>query len=338
MYAPNFPTAWDEYRLEDVRKLAGADVPSVTLATASFPCNDLSLAGSYKGLEGKHSSTIWSFVRIVREMEERRPPMVMLENVPSFLTANGGNDFYNVIRSLNELGYACDVIMVDAARFVPQSRVRLFVFGVRSDITEPTDFGCMTPDDARPQKLTDFMRSHLDLNWSIRTLPVLPNRTHVLLDILEDYPQESSIWWSKDRTDYLFGQMSERHAKRVREMMNSESYSYATAFRRIRNGKSMGEVRADGIAGCLRTPRGGSGRQILLKAGRGEFWARLLSPRECARLQGVPDSYQINVPPNQAFFGFGDAVCVPVIEWICENYLTPLATLLEVEPDTENGR
>lgn len=86
----------------------------------------------------------------------------------------------------------------------------------------------------------------------------------------------------------------------------------------------MAELRTDGVAGCLRTPRGGSARQILLKAGKGRFMARLLTPRECARLMGAGD-FRIDVPLNQALFGFGDAVCVPVVEWIAEHYLNPLA-------------
>jgi DNA (cytosine-5)-methyltransferase 1 len=85
----------------------------------------------------------------------------------------------------------------------------------------------------------------------------------------------------------------------------------------------MGELRTDGIAGCLRTPRGGSGRQILFCAGKGQYRVRLLTPRECARLMGA-DAYRINVPLNQALFGFGDAVCVPAIQWIARHYLNPL--------------
>jgi DNA (cytosine-5)-methyltransferase 1 len=85
----------------------------------------------------------------------------------------------------------------------------------------------------------------------------------------------------------------------------------------------MAELRTDGIAGCLRTPRGGSGRQILFKAGKGRYSVRLLTPRECARLMGA-DDYRISGSLNQALFGFGDAVCVPVIEWIAENYLNPV--------------
>ena len=85
----------------------------------------------------------------------------------------------------------------------------------------------------------------------------------------------------------------------------------------------MAELRTDGIAGCLRTPRGGSARQILIKAGRGKTMVRLLTPRECARLMGA-DEFAIDAPLNQALFGFGDAVCVPVISWIARNYLNPL--------------
>jgi DNA (cytosine-5)-methyltransferase 1 len=117
-------------------------------------------------------------------------------------------------------------------------------------------------------------------------------------------------------------QLSERHDQKAKEMISGKRIRFATAFRRVRHGKSMAELRTDGIAGCLRTPRGGSGRQILVKAGRGKYKVRLVTKRECARLQGAPDSYLIDVPLNQALFGFGDAVCVPAVEWIVKNCLT----------------
>ena len=129
-------------------------------------------------------------------------------------------------------------------------------------------------------------------------------------------------------------QMSAKHEEQARKMIAGKSYTYATAFRRVRHEKSMAELRTDGIAGCLRTPRGGSGRQILFKAGRGKYQVRLLTARECARLQGVPDTYVIDVPLNQALFGFGDAVCVPAIEWIAQHYLTPVGWLFEKENPT----
>jgi DNA (cytosine-5)-methyltransferase 1 len=121
--------------------------------------------------------------------------------------------------------------------------------------------------------------------------------------------------------------MSPRHRDQANRMIARSKWSYGTVFRRMRNGRSMAELRLDGIAGCLRTPRGGSGRQILFKAGKGKYHVRLLTPREAARLMGA-DKYKICVPLNRALFGFGDAVCVPVIEWIAKYYLNPLVNEL----------
>ena len=139
----------------------------------------------------------------------------------------------------------------------------------------------------------------------------------------------------RSRVDYLLNQMSAKHLKIVREMTNRAYYSYGTIFRRVRKGKSMAELRTDGLAGCLRTPRGGSGRQILVKAGCGKCLARLLNPRECPRLMGA-DDYKVKVPLNQALFGFGDAVCVPVIEWLANYYLNPLVNELTTRSHTES--
>jgi DNA (cytosine-5)-methyltransferase 1 len=125
--------------------------------------------------------------------------------------------------------------------------------------------------------------------------------------------------------------MSERHRAIAERMIAGDHWSYGTIFRRMRHGKSMAELRTDGIAGCLRTPRGGSGRQILFRGGFGQYQARLITPREAARLMGA-DDYIIDVPLNQALFGFGDAVCVPVIAWIAEHYLNPVAMQLTGQP------
>jgi DNA (cytosine-5)-methyltransferase 1 len=148
-----------------------------------------------------------------------------------------------------------------------------------------------------------------------------------LRDILEDLPHDAPEWWSAERAEYLFNQMSPRHRAVAEEMIAGEGWSYGTVFRRMRSGKSMAELRTDNIAGCLRTPRGGSGRQVIFKAGQGEYHVRLLTPREAARLMGA-DGYNITVSRNQALFGFGDAVCVPVVEWIVRHYLDPLVVEL----------
>lgn len=310
-----------EFVLGDIHKLDASDIPDIALATASFPCNDLSLAGGRRGLAGDQSSAFWGFIEILTKMGQRSPPMVLLENVTGFLSSHDGNDFRDALSALNRLGYAVDAFIIDARRFVPQSRQRLFVVATKTPIVSTLN---ETPkfyeSDCRPPALADFIMWNADINWRIRRLPPLPTPKSSLPDILEELSPNSQVWWSRERAEYLLNQMSPKHRALADAMVKGDRVTYGTVFRRVRNERSMAELRTDGIAGCLRTPRGGSGRQILFAAGKGRFAVRLLTPRECARLMGAED-FTIKVPMNQAFFGFGDAVCVPVIEWIGRNYL-----------------
>jgi DNA (cytosine-5)-methyltransferase 1 len=227
-----------------------------------------------------------------------------------------------------------DAFILDAARFVPQSRQRLFVLGAQragqEDALRVRERG---PDytargyesDVRPRALASFIAAHQEIAWNIRDLPAQPALAVGLRAILEDLPQNAPEWWSDERARYLLNQMSPRHRAVAEQMIAGADWSYGTVFRRMRKGASMAELRTDDIAGCLRTPRGGSGRQILFKAGRGEYHVRLLTPREAARLMGA-DDFTITASLNQALFGFGDAVCVPLIAWIATHYLNPLVS------------
>ncbi|HEV2327944.1 MAG TPA: DNA cytosine methyltransferase [Verrucomicrobiae bacterium] len=322
----------------DIHKLDVGAIPGVTLATASFPCNDLSLAGARQGLAGAQSSAFWGFIDVLKtfKRQHRLPPLVLLENVTGFLTSHGGRDFEDALLALNELGYVVDAFIIDAVRFVPQSRQRLFVVGVlRSNSAALKDAPSFYESDVRPPALASFILLHGDINWRIRRLPPLPQKSQKLAEILEDLPLNHKMWWNRERCDYMLGQMSPKHRAQAEAMIKGHETTYGTVFRRVRNGQSMAELRTDGIAGCLRTPRGGSGRQILFVAGKGKFAVRLLTPRECARLMGAPD-FKMNVSLNQALFGFGDAVCVRVVEWIARNYLNPLLEE-EFTPVVANG-
>lgn len=326
MYVTQFGDDRREFDLSDVHNVRGANVPCVTLATASFPCNDLSLAGARKGLAGQQSSAFWGFVRVLEEMGPCRPPLVLLENVPGFLTSHNGKDFADALMALNTYGYGVDAFFLNAESFVPQSRLRLFVIGVLDPAERAwrvTDIPGDWSSASRPPALREFIWNHKEINWRMRELLSPPLRELTLIDIIQDLAPDAAEWWSPERVDYLLNQMSTRHREQADKMASESRWSYGTVFRRIRNGKSMAELRTDGVAGCLRTPRGGSGRQILFKAGRGQYMARLLTPRECARLMGA-DDFRIDVPQNQALFGFGDAVCVPVVQWIARYYLNPV--------------
>lgn len=228
--------------------------------------------------------------------------------------------------ALNRLGYSADPIILDAAWFVPQSRQRLFVVGklaVRGEVREAPRPLMFYESKVRPKALATFVLSHPEIQWDIRALPEPPSESGDLASILVDHADNAPEWWNAERAAYLLSQMSPRHREVADQMIAGDDWSYGTVFRRVRKTGSMAELRTDGIAGCLRTPRGGSGRQILFKGGKGKYYARLLSPRECARLMGA-DDYRITASLNHALLGFGDAVVVPAVTWIAEYYLNPL--------------
>lgn len=304
------------FHLGDIHDIDPASIPAVDIATASFPCTDLSLAGSRAGLAGKESSAFWGFIDILSKMR-KRPGLVLLENVPGFLTSHGGKDFAEAMQSLADLGYFIDPLIIDAVHFLPQSRQRLFVVCSLKKPKGSTSFCQFSA--TRPKTICETAFHLPGMPWAFSSMPSLPTPFKTLKDILEDIPAKSPLWWSPERTDYLLNQMSDKHRRIIDEMITGNRYSYGTVFRRVRNGKSMAELRTDGIAGCLRTPKGGSGRQILVMAGRGKFAARLLTGRECARLMGA-DDFVISDNLNKALFGFGDAVAVPVVTWLVENH------------------
>jgi DNA (cytosine-5)-methyltransferase 1 len=331
MYAAHFQDARPHFVLDDVHALSIEAIPDVTLATASFPCTDLSLAGARGGIHVRESSAFWGFTRALEELDERRPPLVLLENVTGFLTSHRGADFRVAMQELNRLGYSVDAFILDAARFVPQSRRRLFVIGVQDSLHED-DATLSLPvpliSNVRPRALAEYMLAHQDvIRWRARPLPFMPASGGTLVDILEDLPLDHPLWWSPARATYLLNQMSPAHRAVADQMIAGENWSYGTVFRRMRAGRSMAELRTDGVAGCLRTPKGGSAKQILIKSGRGEHHARLLTPREAARLMGA-DDYTLPNSLDAAYFGLGDAVCAPVIEWIATHYLNPLVSEL----------
>lgn len=316
MYNTHFGDADQHFHLGDVHKIDAATLPTATLATASFPCNDLSLAGARAGLQGINSSAYWGFTRAIENMGDRRPPIILLENVAGFLSSHGGTDFATALLELNRLGYVVDAFLINAEHFVPQSRLRLFVVAHRSDapalaVEDPVPSGFYA-SEIRPTALANFIFDHPEIKWSVRSLPPLPIRTLELADVIDLLPRNDPAWWNEERTAYLLNQMSPRHLVTVEAMRAGSTISFGTVFRRVRQGRSMAELRTDGVAGCLRTPRGGSGRQILVQAGRGKICVRLLTGAECARLMGA-DGFRLDVPLNQALFGFGDAVCVDVV-------------------------
>ncbi len=322
MYAARFGS--DHLAVADIATLEARDLPSgVDLITASFPCIDLSLAGNRAGLAGKHSGTVWPFLRLLEDYcrAAGRPRALLLENVTGFLSSGGGNDLAAVCTHVAAAGYMIDLAVVDARWFVPQSRPRLFVLALSNDDTS----SCMMPPPTghitrvRPLAVRRFQAAHGDLPFAELPLPEPPLQTPTTLaDALEELAPDDERWWSERQADTLLLNMAVRHQRRVEELRQGFRDGVATMYRRRRGGKTVGEVRDDSIGGCLRTPQGGSSVQFLIDCRSGSPRIRPLTGREYATLQGVGD-FPIRVPERQARLGFGDAVCVPVVRWLVDH-------------------
>ena len=311
------------------------------LMTASFPCIDLSLAGHYRGLAGEHSSTFFGFAKVLEALKARRPPMVMLENVTGFLSSRKGQDFAIAARRLADLGYWIDAFVLDACYFTPQSRPRVFVVGMAPELKpkEEAAKGWLRPIEQptvlRPDSILQFKRRlELPTGWVTLSLPDLPERQGVLADMID--VDEAQEWWGEDEIRRHYEMMSNLHRRQVDEILASKKRWVGTIFRRTRE-KMRAEVRFDGLAGCLRTPKGGSAKQIVIAAAAGKLRMRWMSPREYARLQGAPEFPLIGTTIQQ-LWGFADAVCVPAIRWIDRHVLSPLyESMSRTERKTDKG-
>ncbi|MDZ4690595.1 DNA cytosine methyltransferase [Terricaulis sp.] len=328
-YRAAFPD--DDMRQGDIWKLNAADLPGqAALAWASFPCQDLSLAGARRGLAAPRSGAFWGFHRLIEKLahEGRAPDVLALENVTGLLSSHGGADFTALIHALDDLGYRAGALEIDAALFTPQSRQRLFIVASRQAPPQFTASGPAEPFHspalrAVVARLPDALRKHF-VWWR---LPMPPKRNTSLADLLDD--DANVAWQSEEQTARLLAQMSPLQSARVESLRESGARAVGAVFRRIRieHGARVqrAEARFDGIAGCLRTPTGGSSRQFLLFIEGQNTRSRLLSPREAARLMGVPEHYPLPASQTQALHLVGDAVCVPVVRWLSHHLLAPLA-------------
>lgn len=324
----------NEIIVDDIRNIGSADLPGIPdLVWGSFPCQDLSLAGGGAGLRGDRSGTFWPFIAQLRELREegRAPTIVAVENVVGTLTSHKGADFTAICEALNNLGYRYGAIVVDAALFLPQSRPRLFVIGVREDVHVPL----AAEGPSVPWHTTALRRAYSELpeplqaSWIWWNMPTPPKREMRFADLVEDRPR-SVQWHTKAETKALLSMMSDINLAKVKTAQNSGVPMVGGVYKRTRFHQGIkvqrAEVRFDDVAGCLRTPAGGSSRQLILVVEGERIRSRLISTRETARLMGLPDSYELPDAYNEAYHLTGDGVAVPVVRHIAEHILEPVAS------------
>ena len=326
-YRDNFSA--DHFLEEDVNALCAGDLPSSTpdLVWSSFPCQDLSLAGARAGLNGARSGAFHAFWRLMKNQmsQDRAPRLLVLENVAGLITANGGRDFTIITDAMAAAGYTISALMIDAQSFTPQSRRRIFLFGFWSP---PTWLFGETPQVSpeTPATLIEAV-STLPTETLARWRWLTPRPHHKRNLNLGDILESHAPWLAPKEAGKLFNSMAPKQKKRLEDYKNSGAHHIGAGFRRIRseNGKRTQrfEARFDGLAGCLRTPAGGSSRQYVIEINNGDARARLLTPREAARLMGLPEEYRLPQSKTAALKLSGDGVCVPAVQWIEEAVLTP---------------
>lgn len=321
--------AHDGFLEADVAEISGNAIPSADLAWASFPCQDLSLAGNMSGIGREtRSGVFWHWLRILDELREsnKKPKILVAENVVGFLVADDSAHFRAAYRAIRDLGYRAGCLVIDAKDFLPQSRPRAFLVAV-SDETDIEGFCIPAPcASSHPTSLMRAARAVADSEWVWWALPPVSARKPTLASLCE----RSAEWDSQEKTSRLIAMLSDRNRMKLDAALRARGRFVGTGYKRTRPDKSGRrvqrlEIRFDGVAGCLRTPEGGSSRQVVVAVENGEVRSRLLTVRECARLMGAPDTYALPGSYNDGYRAMGDAVAVPVVRWLVEHLILPLA-------------
>lgn len=329
-----------ELRTEDVGRLTVADLPGrADLAWASFPCQDLSLAGGGAGLKGDRSGTFRPFWQLMTGLaqEGRAPRVIVLENVCGALTSHDGEDFATICGGFQTLGYSVGAMVVDAALFVPQSRPRLFIVGVHADVEIPRSLKGDGPSPQwHPRSLTTAytkLPQRVKGQWLWWSLPLPTSRATRFSALIDDNPT-GPTWFTAEETRKLLAMMSNINREKVEKAKRMGRRMVGAVYKRTRQDEfgrkvQRAEVRFDDVAGCLRTPAGGSSRQLILVVDGPSVKARLISSRETARLMGLPEDYKLPDNYNEAYHLTGDGVVVPVVRHLAEHIFEPILTPLE---------
>ena len=305
----------DHFHLGSIVQVKGVKIPEGDIVWASFPCQDLSLAGKMGGLAASRSGLFWEWLRVLDEMPTK-PTVIALENVVGLLSANGGSDFHLLYEALRARSYKVGPMLLDARLWVPQSRPRVFIVAVREDMDtaslEDNGPNWLHPDPVRKAiaPLDDIVF------WS---MPRPTKRPKTLSDIIDwDAPV-----FEPARADALLSLVAPKHQALLNKLPRHQRAVFP-GYRRTRNGKQVLELRFDDLSGCLRTAEGGSSCQFLLLHDKGEWKARKITTREAARIMGAPERYRLSKSYNESYNAMGDAVVVPVVKHLVDHLLVPI--------------
>lgn len=300
-YVENFGN--DHQFVGDIVPFPAEDVADHDVLIGGFPCQPFSISGVSKrnalgrahGFECTTQGTL--FFDVARIIATKRPKAFLLENVKNLLSHDKGNTFKVILETLREeLGYEVHYKVIDGQHFTPQHRERIIIVGFR----EPTGF-----------------------TWDDLQLP-------------KEGPKLASILHPEDGTEtaeepYTTGPKAKVHSKYVlTDKLWAYLQAYAEKHRAAGNGFGFGLVTGESVTRTLSARYYKDGSEVLVSRGKGKN-PRRLTPRECARLMGFPDSYKIPVSDTQAYRQFGNSVVVPVMKEVARIMAPHIFAIMERE-------
>lgn len=320
-YGDNFPT--DEFYLGDVtspQDVTGDQIPDIEVATASFRCTDLSLAGNRAGLLGSRSGAFWGLISAShgdgvpapagRDAGECPKPRDLSRRQGSLI------HHHRAQRAGLRLRYFASGCQVVCA---PKPNAPL-----HRGLAGPFEFSraCGDRQSSAPRGLSALSSPIPIFNFKLRHSARRRCNHRILARAWNGSlltTNDGGIGRRREVHRLLVGApgrpagaIALRGISPFRDCLPSYAWE----------GCDLGDP-MDGISGCLRTARGGSSKQAVV-GGQGCVRVRWMTSREYAALQGAPDLVIRSVTENQALFGLGDAVCVPAVAWLAREYLRPL--------------
>ena len=325
-YGLNFPLA--DFVCADVAKLTLADLPPGML-WKSPPCISLSSAGRRDGMvpSVRGSGAIWAALRLTAALAKdgRAPRLVVIENVVEILK---DKDWPAVVEALAGCGYRVGAAVIDARRFVPQSRERAFVIAAAADVEIPLDLIADCPTawhaPAPVGAAHAVLPAELRRSWAWWRLPEPPQRTSLLSDVIEDRPT-GVAWDSETETRRLIAMMTPLHKEKVEAAKRAGRRMVGGLFKRIRkeNGKKVqrAELRFDDVAGALRVPTGASSKQTVMIVD-GDQHERLMGDPVCIGINETVEKAATAVQRDErGYLGASSAgsECLRRIQfdWLC---------------------
>lgn len=306
-YAENFR---DGHAIKgDITQVQAGEIPDHDVLLAGFPCQPFSIAGvSKKNALGKaHGFACETqgtlFFDVARIIAEKRPRAFLLENVKNLMSHDRGRTFDVIKRTLTEeLGYHIHTRVIDGAHFVPQHRERILIVGFREAVAFDFD-----------------------------ALPLPPKGQHTLNEILHRTDgTEHRLPWDEDRFfDHAKNEVQDKYT--LTDNLWRYLQNYAEKHRAKGNGFGFGLVTANNVARTLSARYYKDGSEILVYQGESKN-PRRLTPRECARLMGFPDTYKIPVSDTRAYKQFGNSVVVDVMVHVAR-LMQPFLEADTLEPE-----